>query len=72
MAKYKINEDVMGCVVWTAAPTFERKEKGRFELNKCSQKDLEYLFKLGIKGIEKEEDERPTKNKTKPKNNSEK
>lgn len=49
-AKLVVPKHLKGKTVWTAPPTFGRQaeKKGRFELDKCNQKELAYLKKQGI------------------------
>lgn len=52
--KYKLPQELVGQTIWTEPPSFERKveEPGKFELDKCNQKELSYLAE--VIGIELE------------------
>lgn len=43
MAKYRVKQNYASNVVCTVAP-INRKGGGRFELPKCTQRDLKYLY----------------------------
>lgn len=46
--KYQIPAELVGKAIWTEPPTFERKveQPGKFELDKCNQKELAYLVEV--------------------------
>jgi|GEM_PF-5336147 len=43
-----VPERLLGKVIWTVPPKFKQKHPGRFELDNCSQKELQYLKAKGL------------------------
>lgn len=43
---YKVIEQYANSIIVSKRPSYPRNEGGRFELAKCSQKDLKYLYEI--------------------------
>lgn len=46
-AKYILQPGAPNVTIWVAEPPYKREDKGKFELHKLSEQDLEYLHSLG-------------------------
>ena len=57
MAKYRVKQNYETAVVCTAAP-ISRTGDGRFDLSKCTQRDLKYLYEvINHPAVEQADDE---------------